>query len=173
MCECQPRPPQIDARGKYVIPGLTDANLHLFLNPDLETLIKYEDRYHEIVLEAAQIALKTGQTTVFDTWGPRAALVRARDLINSGKAPGSRIYLAGNIIGFDAPLSRHRLARSGQDRGCGDSRRQPAGECTQLPAYSSRDQRWQGGGPARAACRPNHQRWGKGSLMICPVRAGL
>ncbi|MCZ6539544.1 MAG: amidohydrolase family protein [Chloroflexi bacterium] len=96
---------RIDARGKYVIPGLMDANLHLFLNLDLETLILYEGRYHEIVLEAAQIALKTGQTTVFDTWGPRAALVKARDMINAGEAPGSRIYLAGNIIGFDGPLS--------------------------------------------------------------------
>jgi hypothetical protein len=96
---------RIDATGKYVIPGLMDANLHLFLNIDLETLIKHEDRYHEIVLEAAQIALKTGQTTVFDTWGPRAALVKARDMIARGEAPGSRIYLAGNIIGFDGPLS--------------------------------------------------------------------
>lgn len=96
---------RLDARGKFVIPGLMDANLHLFLNLDLETLIKYEDRYHEIVLEAAQIALKTGQTTVFDTWGPRAALVKARDMINAGEAPGARIYLAGNIIGFDGPLS--------------------------------------------------------------------
>ncbi len=95
---------RIDARGKHLIPGLMDANLHLFLNVDLETLIKYEDRYHEIVLEAAQIALKTGQTTVFDTWGPRAALIKARELINSGQAPGSRIYLAGNIIGFTGPL---------------------------------------------------------------------
>jgi imidazolonepropionase-like amidohydrolase len=96
---------RIDATGKYVIPGLMDANLHLFLNIDLETLIKHEDRYHEIVLEAAQIALKTGLTTVFDTWGPRAALVRARNMIARGEAPGSRIYLAGNIIGFDGPLS--------------------------------------------------------------------
>lgn len=95
----------IDARGQYVIPGLMDANLHLMLNIDLETLIKFEGRYHEIVLEAAQIALKTGQTTVFDTWGPRAALVTARDMINAGEAPGARIYLAGNIIGFDGPLS--------------------------------------------------------------------
>lgn len=95
---------RIDARGRYVIPGLMDANLHLFLNADLETLIKYEDRYDEIVLEAAQIALKTGQTTVFDTWGPRAALLKARDRINAGQAPGSRIYLAGNIIGFTGPL---------------------------------------------------------------------
>ncbi len=84
---------RIDARGKYVIPGLMDANLHLFLNIDLETLIKYEGRYHEIILEAAQITLRTGQTTVFDTWGPRAALVQARDMIKAGDAPDSRIYL--------------------------------------------------------------------------------
>ena len=96
---------RIDVKGKYVIPGLMDANLHLYLNLDLETLIKYEDRYHEIILEAAQITLKTGQTTVFDTWGPRAALERARDMINAGQAPGSRIYFAGNIIGFSGPLS--------------------------------------------------------------------
>lgn len=95
----------IDAAGKFVIPGLMDANLHLYLNLDLETLIKYEGRYHEIAIEGAQIALKTGQTTVFDTWGPRDALIKARDMINSGQAIGSRIYLAGNIIGFDGPLS--------------------------------------------------------------------
>lgn len=95
----------VDARGKWVIPGLMDANLHLMLNLDLETLIRYEDRYHEIVLEAAQIALRSGQTTVFDTWGPRAAVIKARDMINAGQAVGSRIYLAGNIIGFDGPFS--------------------------------------------------------------------
>ncbi len=32
-----------DASGKYLIPGLIDANLHLFLNIDTETLVKYED----------------------------------------------------------------------------------------------------------------------------------
>ena len=95
---------RVDASGKFVIPGLIDGNLHLFLNLDLETLIKHEDRLYEIVLEAAQITLKTGQTTVFDTWGPRAALTQARDMINAGEAPGSRIYLAGNIIGFSGPL---------------------------------------------------------------------
>jgi len=95
----------IDASGKYIIPGLMDANVHLFINIDLETLITYEDRYDEIILEAAQIALKSGLTTVFDTWGPRADLVKARQKIDSGAAVGSRIYLAGNIIGFDGPLS--------------------------------------------------------------------
>ena len=95
----------IDARGKYVIPGLIDANLHLMINIDVESLVKFEGRYHEIVIEAAQIALRTGQTTVFDTWGPRGPLVQARDVINAGEVPGARIYLAGNIIGFDGPLS--------------------------------------------------------------------
>jgi len=95
---------RIDARGKYVIPGLMDANLHLGINIDLETLIRLENRYDEIVLEAAQIALKTGQTTVFDTWGPLAALVKVRDRIDAGQEIGSRIFLAGNIIGFSGPL---------------------------------------------------------------------
>jgi len=95
---------RIDARGKHVVPGLMDANLHLYLNIDLETLIRHEDRYAEIALEGAQIALKSGLTTVFDTWGPRAALVKVRDMINAGQAIGSRIYLAGNIIGFSGPL---------------------------------------------------------------------
>ncbi|MCC6770747.1 MAG: amidohydrolase family protein [Gemmatimonadaceae bacterium] len=96
---------RVDGRGKFVIPGLMDANLHLYLNGDLESLITLEDRYHEVVLEGAQIALRSGLTTVFDTWGPRAALVKARDMIAAGQAPGSRIFLAGNIIGFGGPLS--------------------------------------------------------------------
>ena len=95
---------RVDARGKYVIPGLMDANLHLYLNGYLEELIRFEGRYHEVVLEGAQIALKTGQTTVFDTWGPRPDLAKVRDMINAGQAVGSRIYLAGNIIGFSGPL---------------------------------------------------------------------
>jgi imidazolonepropionase-like amidohydrolase len=101
---------KVDARGKYVIPGMMDANLHLDLNINLEHLILFEDQYDKIVLEGAQIALKTGQTTVFDTWGPRAALVKVRDMINAGQAEGSRIYLAGNIIGFSGPLGPDFIA---------------------------------------------------------------
>ncbi len=101
---------RVDARGKWVIPGMMDANLHLDLNINLEHLILFEDQYDKIVLEGAQIALKTGQTTVFDTWGPRAALVKVRDLINAGQAEGARIYLAGNIIGFSGPLGPDFIA---------------------------------------------------------------
>lgn len=94
----------LDARGKYVVPGLMDANIHLNFVIHLETMIKYEHRYDEIALEAAQIALKSGLTTVFDTAGHRAGLVKAREAINSGQAPGARIFLAGYIIGFTGPL---------------------------------------------------------------------
>jgi imidazolonepropionase-like amidohydrolase len=95
----------VDSAGKYVIPGLMDANVHLFLDAEPENVLKYEGHYEDLIIEAAQIALKNGVTTVFDTWGPRAALVNARNQINSGAAVGSRIYLAGNIIGFTGPLS--------------------------------------------------------------------
>jgi imidazolonepropionase-like amidohydrolase len=96
----------MDKAGKYVIPGLMDANVHLFLNLDLDTLLRLRGRYADVVVEAAQLALKTGQTTVFDTWGPYPDLKAARDRINTGKDVGARIFLAGNIIGFDGPVSK-------------------------------------------------------------------
>jgi imidazolonepropionase-like amidohydrolase len=95
----------IDKTGKYVIPGLMDANVHLFLNLDVDSLLRFRDHYADVIVEGAQLALKTGQTTVFDTWGPYPDLKAARDRINSGKEVGARIFFAGNIIGFDGPAS--------------------------------------------------------------------
>jgi imidazolonepropionase-like amidohydrolase len=95
----------IDKTGKYVIPGLMDANVHLFLNLDVDTLLRFRGRYADVAVEGAQLALKTGQTTVFDTWGPLPDLRAARERINSGKDVGARIFFAGNIIGLDGPAS--------------------------------------------------------------------
>ncbi len=95
----------LDARGKYLIPGLMNANVHLFGPTTLEGLARYTDRYEDVIIESAQLALKNGLTTVFDTWGPRRFLMNARDRINAGQATGSRIFCAGNIVGFDGPLS--------------------------------------------------------------------
>lgn len=91
--------------GKYIIPGMMDANVHLFLDVEPEVLIRYDGRYQDLILEAAQVELKNGLTTVFDTWGPSQDLVAVRDRINSGAVQGARIYTSGNIIGFDGPLS--------------------------------------------------------------------
>jgi hypothetical protein len=95
----------IDARGKFVIPGLMNANVHLLCDVRLENLARYIGRYEELIVEAAQVALKNGLTTVFDTWGPRRFLIAARDRINAGEIPGSRFFCAGNIVGFDGPFS--------------------------------------------------------------------
>jgi imidazolonepropionase-like amidohydrolase len=95
----------IPAAGKYVMPGIMDANVHLFFAITPDQLIRYEGRYEDIIAEAAQVALKSGLTTVFDTWGPREALTRVRDRINRGELVGSRVFFAGNIIGFGGPTS--------------------------------------------------------------------
>lgn len=96
----------IDARGQYVIPGLMDANVHLLCDVRLENLARHMDRYEDLIAEAAQVALKSGLTTVFDTWGPRRFLMAVRDRINAGKTAGSRFFCAGNIVGFDGPFSQ-------------------------------------------------------------------
>jgi imidazolonepropionase-like amidohydrolase len=108
-------PPSVrtfDARGKYVIPGLMNANVHLLAGFILETVLRHLNRFEELIAEAAQVALKVGITTVFDTWGPRRSLMSVRDKINEGQLPGSRIFCAGNILGFDGPFSPDFLPKA-------------------------------------------------------------
>jgi imidazolonepropionase-like amidohydrolase len=83
-----------------------DANVHLLLHLDPEVLLRYDPGcYDDLILEAAQVALRAGFTTVFDTWGPLEALLRVRDRVNRGDVAGSRIFCAGNIIGNAGPWS--------------------------------------------------------------------
>ncbi len=102
----------IDASGKYVVPGLMNANVHLLSDIYIETLSRHAGCYEALIAEAAQVALKNGLTTVFDTWGPRRPLMTVRGDINAGQLPGSRIYCAGNIVGFDGPYSSDFLANA-------------------------------------------------------------
>jgi imidazolonepropionase-like amidohydrolase len=90
---------KLDARGRYVIPGLMDAVNLTWFPMDLESLIRYEGRYHELFLEASQIALKSGITTAFAMRRGHAAPMKARDMINAGEAPGARIFVAGIAFG--------------------------------------------------------------------------
>jgi imidazolonepropionase-like amidohydrolase len=100
----------VDARGKYVVPGLMNANVHLLCDIRLENLVRHLGRFEDLIAEAAQVALRNGLTTVFDTWGPRQALITVRDRINVGEIPGSRFFCAGNIVGFDGPFSADFMA---------------------------------------------------------------
>jgi imidazolonepropionase-like amidohydrolase len=102
----------VNARGKYVIPGLMNANVHLLGDIRLENLVRHMDHFEDIIIESAQIALRNGLTTVFDTWGPRRMLMGARDRINTGITPASRIFCAGNIIGFEGPFSQDFLEKA-------------------------------------------------------------
>jgi imidazolonepropionase-like amidohydrolase len=96
---------RIDVSGKYIVPGLMDANVHLVPWPSwtyIEFLARYENNFQGIALEAAQIALKHGFTTVFDSMGPARPEMVVRDRINRGEAVGPRIFVAGDIVGFRA-----------------------------------------------------------------------
>src|SRR4051794_41738960 len=55
---------QVDARGRWIVPGFIDTNVHLSLyggqNDRYESLVRYQPRQDEIVLEAAASALGEG-----------------------------------------------------------------------------------------------------------------
>lgn len=99
----------VDGKGRWVVPGFVDTNVHLSLYGGTadryETLVRYHDRQPEIVLEAAQIQLKHGVTTVRDSYGVLPPLVETRDRITAGQAVGPRILAAGNIVGWGGPYS--------------------------------------------------------------------
>ena len=100
----------IDVTGQYVLPGIMNGNVHLLDaimmmgKGGAEYLARVEGRLHEVIEEAAQISLRGGCTTVFDTWNALAPVLKARDRINEGKAAGARIFAAGNIVGMGGPF---------------------------------------------------------------------
>jgi imidazolonepropionase-like amidohydrolase len=100
---------EIDARGRWLVPGFIDTNVHLSLyggqNERYETLVRYQARQNDIVLEAAQIDLAYGITTVRDSYGALPALTSVRDAIERGEQVGARILAAGNILGWSGPYS--------------------------------------------------------------------
>ena len=99
----------IDAAGRYIVPGFFDTNVHLSLYGGVkeryESLVRYNSRQNDIVLEAAQLDLKHGVTTVRDSYGMLLPLVHVRDAIARGDSVGARILAAGNILGWGGPYS--------------------------------------------------------------------
>jgi imidazolonepropionase-like amidohydrolase len=101
----------VDATGRWILPGLMNGNVHLLDgimmlgNGGVEYLARFEGRLHKVVEEAAQVALRAGVTTVFDTWNALAPVLTARQRIDSGQAQGARIFCAGNIVGMGGPFS--------------------------------------------------------------------
>jgi imidazolonepropionase-like amidohydrolase len=106
----QPAPgdAQIDGTGRYLVPGFFDNNAHLTVYGQparRDTSAKYGDRNEELALEFAQRTLKAGVTTLVDSYGVLPPSIVVRDKINAGDAVGSRLLLAGNILGWGGPFS--------------------------------------------------------------------
>ncbi len=98
----------IQAQGKYVMPGMMDANISLGTAYSVESVLVYVNGHstqmHDMALEGAQTALKSGLTTLFVILGPLPALKDLRDEINSGRSVGSRLFISSNIVGFTGVL---------------------------------------------------------------------
>jgi len=95
----------IDAAGKFITPGFVDANVHVSIYSGLENFARYQDRFTDVAIEAAQRHLKVGVTTVRDSYGMIAPLGAAREAFRAGRVPGPRLQFAGNIVGWGGPWS--------------------------------------------------------------------
>ena len=104
----------IDGTGRYVTPGFIDSNVHLSLYGSgpadrylslHETIVRYAPRNAALALEAAQMQLKHGFTTVRDSYGSLLPLMRVRDAVARGDTVGPRMLVAGNIVGWGGPYS--------------------------------------------------------------------
>lgn len=104
----------IDASGKFLIPGLVDTNVHMSPISGHLNYARYWDRIDDLVLQGVQLQLKYGVTTVRDSYGPLLPMLAVRDAINRGESTGPRMYVAGNIIGWEGPSARlvRRMGRA-------------------------------------------------------------
>jgi imidazolonepropionase-like amidohydrolase len=100
----------VNAAGKFITPGFVDTNVHISLygggaKDRKETAVHYRLQDAELTLEAAQMHLRYGITTVRDSYGALVPLKQVRDAIKRGETPGPRMLVAGNIVGWGGPYS--------------------------------------------------------------------
>ncbi|WP_454836793.1 amidohydrolase family protein [Rhodococcus qingshengii] len=114
------RATRVDLTDKWLLPGLLNGNVHLtdsvtMMGPGgIEYLARHEHQLEDVIIEAAQVALKQGVTTVFDTHNAVGPVLAARDRIAAGHDVGARIFAAGNIVGFGGPFSADFFAAARQ-----------------------------------------------------------
>jgi len=87
----------IDGKGKTLIPGLSDAHVHLALTMGMSKIRNNEDWMY-VAVKAAKSAenfLMLGFTTVRDLGGPAFGIKKA---VDEGLIPGPRIYPSGAFI---------------------------------------------------------------------------
>ena len=91
-------PRDIDATGKFLIPGLTDLHAHLLLHP-WDERGNIRPRYDRPAIEQIlRTLLAFGVTTVRDPGAETEAAVTLREMVNSGKVRGPTIVTCGRIL---------------------------------------------------------------------------
>jgi len=97
----------IDAKGKVLMPGLTDAHWHvMFANPTMPVLLTADFGYLTLLAaKGAEETLMRGFTTVRDIGGNPFAVKKA---IDGGMMPGPRIYPSGPMISQTSGHSDNR-----------------------------------------------------------------
>lgn len=88
--------------GAFVMPGLIDAHVHLWLDPDIaspedQAKVAPADRMTGMEQRALSM-LCAGITTARDLGGPDGSELRLRDRILAGEVPGPRLLCAGQPL---------------------------------------------------------------------------
>ncbi len=109
---------ELDYSGKYVMPGLIDAHVHIRYNP----LGDPEKRSHEYQalrgVENARKALEVGVTSLGEAGGIGNVVFAVRNAINNGVTPGPRLFVSGEMITITGGRSKvpgERLEVNGAD----------------------------------------------------------
>jgi imidazolonepropionase-like amidohydrolase len=92
----------IDARGKWILPGLIDMHSHVS-DVDIDVL-------------PLQLYLANGVTTIRDPGGHVTAARLARDEIDAGKRIGPRLFFCGNVLDGVPPLPATALVADTPER---------------------------------------------------------
>ena len=87
----------IDGKGRFLMPGLTDAHLHLMLNVSMSAANNsaHFGYVSARAAKSAQTYLILGFTTIRDMGGP---IFGVKQAIDEGSIPGPRIYPSGAFI---------------------------------------------------------------------------
>lgn len=92
---------RIDARGKYIIPGLMDVHIHLrgAAQPSGPN-VRWEEASRSEALAALASYLYSGVTTVFDAGNRKELILPLRAEERAGKILAPRIFATGNALTY-------------------------------------------------------------------------
>jgi len=91
---------RIDARGKYLMPGLMDIHIHLRSRLSGSILDKGGKPDLTVAREALASFVYDGVTTVFDAGNSADVILPLRDEERAGKLASPRIFATGNLVTY-------------------------------------------------------------------------